>query len=90
MTSNALDAVIAGGGPAGMMAAITAAARGRRVLLIEKNDRLVTAESCRNCITDYAGEKWKRGTWSKRRFRRSTVPSCRPIASTSTAGEGSM
>lgn len=40
MTSNALDAVIAGGGPAGMMAAITAAARGRRVLLVEKNDRL--------------------------------------------------
>lgn len=40
MTSNVLDAVIAGGGPAGMMAAITAAARGRRVLLVEKNDRL--------------------------------------------------
>ena len=34
------DGIIVGGGPAGMMAAITAAEAGNRVLLLEKNDRL--------------------------------------------------
>ena len=34
------DCIVIGGGPAGMFAAITAAHRGKRVLLLEKNDRL--------------------------------------------------
>jgi len=34
------DVVIIGGGPAGMFAAITAAKQGRKVLLLERNDRL--------------------------------------------------
>lgn len=34
------DGIVIGGGPAGMMAAITAAANGQRVLLLERNDRL--------------------------------------------------
>ncbi len=34
------DGIIIGGGPAGMFAAITAAQRGSRVLLLERNDRL--------------------------------------------------
>jgi len=34
------DVVVVGGGPAGMFAAITAAKRGRKVLLMERNDRL--------------------------------------------------
>ncbi len=34
------DGIIIGGGPAGMFAAIRAAQRGNRVLLLEKNDRL--------------------------------------------------
>ena len=34
------DGIIIGGGPAGMFAAITAAQRGEKVLLLEKNDRL--------------------------------------------------
>ena len=34
------DGIIIGGGPAGMFAAIIAAQRGQRVLLLEKNDRL--------------------------------------------------
>ena len=34
------DGIVIGGGPAGMFAAITAAERGQRVLLLEKNDRL--------------------------------------------------
>ena len=34
------DCIVIGGGPAGMFAAITAAHNGRKVLLLEKNDRL--------------------------------------------------
>ncbi len=34
------DGIVVGGGPAGMLAAITAAERGARVLLLERNDRL--------------------------------------------------
>ena len=34
------DVIVIGGGPAGMFAAITAADRGKRVLLLERNDRL--------------------------------------------------
>ncbi len=34
------DVIVVGGGPAGMFAAITAAQRGARVLLLERNDRL--------------------------------------------------
>ena len=34
------DGIIIGGGPAGMFAAITAAQRGQKVLLLERNDRL--------------------------------------------------
>ena len=34
------DGIVIGGGPAGMMAALSAAAQGQRVLLLERNDRL--------------------------------------------------
>ena len=34
------DVIVVGGGPAGMFAAINAAGRGRKVLLLERNDRL--------------------------------------------------
>lgn len=34
------DVIVVGGGPAGMYAAITAARRGKKVLLLERNDRL--------------------------------------------------
>lgn len=34
------DGIVIGGGPAGMFAAITAASNGRKVLLLERNDRL--------------------------------------------------
>ncbi len=34
------DGIVIGGGPAGMFAAITAAQRGQKVLLLEKNDRM--------------------------------------------------
>ena len=35
-----IDGIVIGGGPAGMFAAITAAQKGQRVLLLERNDRL--------------------------------------------------
>lgn len=35
-----IDGIVIGGGPAGMFAAITAAKRGEKVLLLEKNDWL--------------------------------------------------
>ena len=38
--NNTYDVIVVGGGPSGMMAAGTAAERGKRVLLLEKNDRL--------------------------------------------------
>lgn len=34
------DGIVVGGGPAGMFSAITAAERGKKVLLVERNDRL--------------------------------------------------
>ena len=34
------DVIVIGGGPAGMFAAITAAHNGKKVMLLEKNDRL--------------------------------------------------
>ena len=34
------DGIVIGGGPAGMFAAITAAERGKKILLLEKNNRL--------------------------------------------------
>ncbi len=40
MTEKNFDCIVVGGGAAGMMAAGTAAERGRKVLLLEKNDRL--------------------------------------------------
>lgn len=40
MSSHSWDVVVIGGGPAGMMAAATAGARGKRVLLLEKNPSL--------------------------------------------------
>lgn len=40
MSNNLWDVIIIGGGPGGMMAAATAGARGKRVLLLEKNPSL--------------------------------------------------
>ena len=40
LPQNRFDCIIVGGGAAGLMAARTAAEHGRKVLLIERNDRV--------------------------------------------------
>lgn len=56
------DGIVIGGGPAGMFAAITAARRGQKVLLLEKNDRLgkkllITGKGRCNVTNDCTAEE---------------------------------
>ena len=56
------DVIVVGGGPAGMFAAITAAGRGKKVLLLERNDRLgkkllITGKGRCNVTNDCTGEE---------------------------------
>ena len=56
------DGIVIGGGPAGMMAAITAAQRGSRVLLLERNGRLgkkllITGKGRCNVTNDCAAQE---------------------------------
>ena len=56
------DGIIIGGGPAGMFAAITAASRGQKVLLLERNDRLgkkllITGKGRCNVTNDCSGQE---------------------------------
>ena len=56
------DGIVIGGGPAGMFAAITAANRGQRVLLLEKNSRLgkkllITGKGRCNVTNDCSGSE---------------------------------
>jgi len=56
------DGIIIGGGPAGMFAAITAANRGQKVLLLERNDRLgkkllITGKGRCNVTNDCTGQE---------------------------------
>ena len=56
------DGIVIGGGPAGMFAAITAARQGRRVLLLERNDRLgrkllITGKGRCNVTNDCSGQE---------------------------------
>ena len=56
------DGIIIGGGPAGMFAAITAAKRGQKVLLLERNDRLgkkllITGKGRCNVTNDCSGSE---------------------------------
>ena len=55
------DGIIIGGGPAGMFAAITAAGQGKKVLLLERNDRLgkkllITGKGRCNVTNDCSAE----------------------------------
>ena len=56
------DGIVIGGGPAGMFAAITAAVRGKKVLLLERNDRLgkkllITGKGRCNVTNDCSGQE---------------------------------
>jgi len=56
------DLIVIGGGPAGMFAAITAAERGSKVLLLERNDRLgkkllITGKGRCNVTNDCSGQE---------------------------------
>ena len=56
------DGIVIGGGPAGMFAAITAAGRGQKVLLLERNDRLgrkllITGKGRCNVTNDCSGQE---------------------------------
>ena len=56
------DGIVIGGGPAGMFAAITAANRGQKVLLLERNDRLgkkllITGKGRCNVTNDCSGQE---------------------------------
>ena len=60
---NKAEILVAGGGAAGMMAAIAAAERGARVMLFEKNDRLgkklyITGKGRCNVTNDCAPEEF--------------------------------
>jgi len=57
-----VDGIVIGGGPAGMFAAITAAGRGQKVLLLERNDRLgrkllITGKGRCNVTNDCSGQE---------------------------------
>ena len=77
------DGVIIGGGAAGMFAAIHAAKRGSRVLLLEKNDRmgkklLITGKGRCNVTNDCTADQVMRNVPRNGRFLFSALNSCDP------------
>ena len=67
------DGIIIGGGPAGMFATITAAQRGQKVLLLERNDRLgkkllITGKGRCNVTNDCAAQEVLQNTPRNGRF----------------------
>ena len=67
------DCIVIGGGPAGLFAAITAAQRGKRVLLLEKNDRLgkkllITGKGRCNVTNDCTAQEVLQNTPRNGRF----------------------
>jgi len=67
------DGIVIGGGPAGMFAAITAAQRGQKVLLLERNDRLgkkllITGKGRCNVTNDCSAQEVLQNTPRNGRF----------------------
>lgn len=67
------DGIVIGGGPAGMFAAITAAQRGQKVLLLERNDRLgkkllITGKGRCNVTNDCTAQEVLQNTPRNGRF----------------------
>ena len=70
---SSFDGIIIGGGPAGMFAAITAAQQGKRVLILERNDRLgkkllITGKGRCNVTNDCSAQEILQNTPRNGRF----------------------
>ncbi len=77
------DGIVIGGGPAGMLAAITAAGRGQRVLLLERNDRLgkkllITGKGRCNVTNNCPEQTVLQNTPRNGRFLFSAMAACTP------------
>ena len=77
------DGIIIGGGPAGMFAAITAAQRGQKVLLLERNDRLgkkllITGKGRCNVTNDCTVDEVLKNVPRNGRFLYSALNLCPP------------
>ena len=77
------DVIVVGGGPAGMFTAITAAGRGKRVLLLERNDRLgkkllITGKGRCNVTNDCEAEEILKNVPRNGRFLFSAMAACPP------------
>ena len=77
------DGIVIGGGPAGMFAAITAAKRGQKVLLLERNDRLgkkllITGKGRCNVTNDCSGQEVLQNTPRNGRFLYSAMDTFPP------------
>ena len=80
----AFDICVIGGGPAGMYAAITAAERGKSVLLLEKNDRLgkkllITGKGRCNVTNNCGADEVLRNTPRNGKFLFSAMAACPPV-----------
>ena len=77
------DCIVIGGGPAGMFAAITAAEQGRKVLLLERNDRLgkkllITGKGRCNVTNDCSAQEILQNTPRNGRFLYSAMTAFPP------------
>ncbi len=77
------DCIVIGGGPAGMFAAITAAKNGKKVLLLEKNDRLgkkllITGKGRCNVTNDCSAQDVLQNTPRNGRFLYSAMTAYPP------------
>ena len=77
------DLIVVGGGPAGMLAAVTAARKGAKVLLLEKNDRLgkkllITGKGRCNVTNDCTAEEVLQNTPRNGRFLYSAMTAFPP------------
>lgn len=78
-----IDVIVIGGGPAGMFAAITAAEQGRRVLLLETNERLgkkllITGKGRCNVTNDCTPQEVLQNVPRNSRFLYSALEKCPP------------
>jgi len=79
------DLIVIGGGPAGMFAALTAASRGRKVLLLERNVRLgkkllITGKGRCNVTNDCTGQEVLQNVPRNGRFLYSAMAALPPKA----------